>query len=113
MKAILSFLPLLLITTFVSCNVEKDNFVSIKDSKFIKNGKPYHYVGTNYWYGGLLACKDGNQSRLLKELDDLKSNGIVNLRIMIGAEGGDQDYTVREPLQPQQGVFIESHLEGS
>ncbi|MCO6176036.1 cellulase family glycosylhydrolase [Flavobacterium sp. NRK F10] len=112
MKAIRAFLPLLLIIICISCNVEKDSFISIKESQFIKNGEPYHYVGTNYWYGGLLGCKEGNQSRLLRELDDLKSNGIVNLRIMIGAEGGDQDYTVREPLQPQQGVFIESRLEG-
>lgn len=107
-----SFLPLLLILTLASCATKHKDFVTIKETKFIKNGKPYHYVGTNYWYGSLLACKEADQNRLIQELDDLKANGIVNLRVMIGAEGGDQDYTVREPLQPQQGVFIESRLEG-
>lgn len=101
----------LLLSCLISC-ASKSDFITVKNKQFIKNDKAYHYIGTNYWYGALLGAESGNRERLVAELDDLKAHGIVNLRVMIGAEGGDQDYTVREPLQPQQGQFNEKLLEG-
>ena len=95
----------------VSCQSEK-SFITVENLKFIKDGKPYHFVGTNYWYGALLGAKNGNRERLLKELDELQSNGISNLRVLVGAEGGNQDFTVREALQTEQGKYNEELLEG-
>ena len=54
------------------------------------DGKPYYFVGTNYWYGGLLGLEKDKRrgvERLKRELDFLKANGVKNLRLMAGAEG--------------------------
>ncbi len=88
------------------------DFIKVENSQFIKNKKPYHYLGTNYWYGAMMGAKNGDRERLVKELDELKSLGITNLRIMACAEGGDQDYTVSPAVQPKQGVYNEELWEG-
>ena len=36
----------------------KSNFVKVKDGHFIRDGKPYYYVGTNFWYGAILGSED-------------------------------------------------------
>ena len=53
------------------------------DGQFIRNGKPYYFVGTNFWYGAILGSEGqgGNRERLHQELDFLKSIGIDNLRV--------------------------------
>jgi mannan endo-1,4-beta-mannosidase len=82
------------------------------------NGKPYYFIGTNYWYGSLLGLEKDRKKgadRLRKELDFLKSNGVTNLRIMAGAEGAGMINgvpRVEPPLQPKQGKFDESVLDG-
>lgn len=88
------------------------NFITIKDNHFVKNSKPYYFIGTNYWYGGMLGTKNGNRERLKKELNELKSLGITNLRVMASAEGGDQDYNVIPATQPTQGKYNQDLLEG-
>ena len=105
-----SFFLILLIVFSTSCRSQ--NFISVKENQFIKNGKPYHYIGTNYWYGALIGAKNGDRKRLLKELDELKANGITNLRILVGAEGGDQDFTVTPALQTEKGKYNQELLEG-
>lgn len=87
-------------------------FITVRDGNFVKNEKPYHYIGTNYWYGALAAAKNGDRKRVRKELDELKSKGITNLRILVGAESGQQDFTVTPALQPQQGAYNETLLDG-
>ena len=108
MKKILLFL----FSTFILSNFSAQNFIKVNNNHFIKNGKPYYFIGTNYWYGGMLASKNGNRERLKKELDELKSLGITNLRVMATAEGGDQDYTVIPATQPTQGKYNQDLLEG-
>ena len=108
MKKILLFL----FSTFILSNFSAQNFIKVNNNNFIKNGKPYYFIGTNYWYGGMLASKNGNRERLKKELDELKSLGITNLRVMATAEGGDQDYTVIPATQPTQGKYNQDLLEG-
>ena len=108
MKKILLFL----FSTFILSNFSAQNFIKVNNNHFIKNGKPYYFIGTNYWYGGMLASKNGNRERLKKELDELKSLGITNLRVMASAEGGDQDYTVIPATQPTQGKYNQDLLEG-
>ena len=105
-----SILLAFIIVFTTSCSSQK--FISVKDSKFIKDGKPYNFIGTNYWYGAMIGAKNGDRTRLLKELDELKANGITNLRILVGAEGGDQDFTVTPALQTAKGKYNQELLEG-
>lgn len=91
------------------------DFVSVKDAKFSLNGKPYYFIGTNYWYGPLLASpgKTGDRARLAKELDFLAAHGMKNLRILAGAEGpDDQPYRVTPGLQIAPGKYNQDLLAG-
>jgi mannan endo-1,4-beta-mannosidase len=96
----------------------RSSFVTVKNHRFYANDKPYYYIGTNYWYGGLLGLekdKKKGADRLRRELDFLKANGVTNLRLMAGAEGaGMINGVVRvgPPLQPRQGEFQEDVLDG-
>ncbi|MEL1245404.1 beta-mannanase [Flavobacterium sp. DGU11] len=104
---IIAFMPMAF-----SCSAQQPG-ISVKGTQFYKGDKPYHYIGTNYWYGVLLAAKEGgDRKRLAEELDLLKSKGIDNLRILVGAEAGTQDFTVTPALQPQQGKYEENLLDG-
>ncbi len=88
-------------------------FVTVKGVQFYKGDQPYSFVGANYWYGGLLGSeKKGDRKRLLRELDLMKKNGIDNLRVLVGADGGKYDYTVTDALQTQQGVYDEELFDG-
>lgn len=93
----------------------KDNIelITVKGSQFFKGDNPYYFVGTNYWYGPLIAAKNiGDRDRLIKELDLMKEVGIDNLRILVGAEGAGEDSRVHPALQPKQGVYNEDLLDG-
>ena len=67
------------------------DFVTVEDGTFQVSGKPYYYIGANYWYGAIIASpgKYGDRPRLLRELDRLDSMGVNNLRVLVGAEGPD------------------------
>lgn len=111
---ILLILFLLSIPTCISAQ----SFVTAKDGKLYADGKPYYYVGTNYWYGSLLGLEKDKKrgiERLRKELDFLKKQGITNLRIMGGAEGsGPLNGVTRvgPPYQKEQGRFDAATLDG-
>ncbi|MDQ6843398.1 MAG: cellulase family glycosylhydrolase, partial [Bacteroidota bacterium] len=93
-------------------------FVSARNHQFYLNDIPQYYIGTNYWYGELLALeKDKSKGidRLRKELDFLKQHGVTNLRLVAGAEGsGLVNGVVRigPPLQPEEGIFDPKILKG-
>ena len=53
---------------------------SIEDGRFVKEGVPQYYVGTNVWYAPTLALTDS--ARLEAELDTLHALGLDNLRIL-------------------------------
>ncbi|SFB84590.1 mannan endo-1,4-beta-mannosidase [Zunongwangia mangrovi] len=102
---------LILIGTLFSCNGVKR--ISIVDGHFKKGNEPYYYIGANYWYGPIIASeKLGNRTRLIKELDLMDSLGIDNLRILVGAEGGKEDFQVKPALQYEQGKYNEDLLDG-
>lgn len=87
--------------------------ITVKEGKFYKGKKPYYFVGANYWYGPLIAARNiGDRERLLRELDLMDSLGIDNLRILVGAEGGNEDFQVKPALQPKQGEYNEDLLDG-
>ena len=40
----------LLAMALATCNLlAKSDFVQVKDGHFVRDGKPYYYVGTNFW----------------------------------------------------------------
>eukprot|EP01022_Parablepharisma_sp_SALTPOND_P011922 TRINITY_DN1519_c0_g1_i1.p1 TRINITY_DN1519_c0_g1~~TRINITY_DN1519_c0_g1_i1.p1 ORF type:complete len:532 (-),score=57.31 TRINITY_DN1519_c0_g1_i1:962-2557(-) len=84
-------MTLFLKTTFLSLVLvlAKPEFVKIKGREFIKDSKPYYFMGTNFWYGMNLAAED--PERLGRELDTLASIGITNLRIMGSSQGPDTE----------------------
>ena len=87
--------------------------ITIQNGQFLKGKQAYYFVGANYWYGPLIAAKNiGDRERLLKELDVMDSLGIDNLRILVGAEGGTEDFQVKPALQPEQGKYNEDLLDG-
>ena len=92
-----------------------NRFIKVENGHFIRNGKPYYYIGTNYWYGAILGSKgkEGNRQRLVEELDLMKANGIDNLRVLAGAEGPDgEPRRVSPALQVSPGVYNKDLLEG-
>ncbi len=94
-------------------NLEQPELINVKNGKIYKGNKPYYYVGTNYWYGPLLASQNSKgRKRLRKELDYLIANGVDNLRVLIGADGGTNDYTVRPALQYAPGKYNDTLLDG-
>ncbi len=111
-------LAIFFVLLFACYTAGAQSFVQHKGSQFVLDGKAYYYIGTNYWYGGLLALqKDKNRGteRLKKELDFLTSHGIKNLRVIVGAEGSGQINGVQRigpALQPTKGVFNETILTG-
>lgn len=112
MKPFFCFFASLLLT--VQLNAQS-RFVSVKNSQFILQGKPYYYIGANCWYGGMLTIEKSGKDRMVKELDFLKKNGVTNLRILAGAEGEGQingSLRVEPPLQTAPGVFKVERLEG-
>ena len=92
------------------------SFIKVNaDGQFVRDGKPYYFVGTNYWYGAILGSEGegGNRERLHKELDFLKSIGINNLRVLVGADGENGIKTRVEPsLQVAPGVYNDTILAG-
>lgn len=118
-KITIYFLGLLLCPLLLSsCNNEKGKttaFVKVKGSQFEIDGKPYYFLGTNFWYGMNLGSKGkgGNRERLIRELDRLQSLGINNLRIVALSEGPDNEpYRMVPAVQTKPGELNEELLEG-
>ena len=98
--------------------VHAQSFVQRRQHQFFLQGKPYYFVGANYWYSTYLplqADKAKGIDRLRKELDFLSHRGVTNLRVLAAAEGTGQIHgvqRVKHPLQTSKGVFDEEQLKG-
>ena len=91
-----------------SAQSSQSAFVRVRGTQLLLHGRPYRYIGTNYWYGGLLATQGAaGKARLTQELNFLNQKGVTNLRVMIGAEGlsNGYQYRVLQPLQTAPGRF--------
>ena len=111
----------IVITLFIcSCadskkELDTTSFVKVKDGKFVKNGKPYFYLGANYWCGMNLGSpgEGGNRERLKRELDQMQQLGISNLRILALTEGPDgSPYRILPAVVDTPGVIKEELLVG-
>ncbi|WP_432221129.1 glycoside hydrolase 5 family protein [Flavobacterium sp. TMP13] len=110
-NGLLKLSGLFLLSIMISCQAQEK--ITVKGTQFYKGDKQYAYIGTNYWYGSMLASKKiGDRKRLLRELDLMQKNGIDNLRILVGAEGGKYDMTARPALQYEEGKYDEDLLDG-
>lgn len=96
-------------------NDSQSEFVSVSDGVFQKDGKPYYFIGVNYWYGSILGSQGefGDRERLIRELDHLKEIGVDNLRVLVGAEGPDYEpFRVTPALLLSPGECSEDLLDG-
>ena len=101
-----------------ACSVRNNNsseFVKVVNGQFVRGDDTLAFVGTNFWYGPLIASegRGGNRERLHKELDALKSIGVTNLRILVGSDGSEGiAYKVEPVLQLEPGVYNDTVLRG-
>lgn len=111
-KLILFVMTLMAVST--SAEVPQ-NFAKVEKKHFVVNDQPYYFVGTNFWYGAILGSKGqgGNRTLLIKELDFMKENGLVNLRVLIGSDGDNGVPSKVEPtLQIKPGIYNDTIFEG-
>ncbi|MGD0337181.1 MAG: T9SS type A sorting domain-containing protein [Bacteroidota bacterium] len=110
-NGILLFVFLFLFTAYVR---PQQHYVQVKDTRFVLDGKPYYFAGTNFWYGCYLGStgQTGNRERLIRELDRLKANGIDNLRILGASESSSFSDAVKPAIQISPGVYNDSLLIG-
>ncbi len=111
-KAIPYFMGLAVAIIMTSCS--ERGFIRVEKGQFYKDGQPYYFIGTNFWYGAILGSKEsgGNRERLHKELDILKQNGITNLRILVGADGLTAKSKIQPSLQTAAGVYNDDIFDG-
>ncbi len=98
-----------------SAKQENSPFVTVRDGHFYQGEKEYRYVGTNFWYGAILASegRGGNRERLIQELDDMKQIGIDNVRVLVGGDGREGIPSHIAPkLQLEPGVYNDTILQG-
>lgn len=122
MKKIFWIIALCATVTAVACSSAKKNtaeskgdFVTVRDGKFYIGDSVYRFVGTNFWYGPILASegRGGDRKRLARELDLLQENGINNLRILVGGDGDEGLASHISPvLQTAPGVYNDTLLAG-
>ena len=111
----LSFLAVAALSLLCSCRSSEPSFVKVADGRFSCDDYPSHYIGTNFWYGAILASdgEGGDIERLEAELDSLKSLGLINLRVLVGGDGPDGVPTRIEPtLQKEPGVYNDTIFRG-
>ncbi len=106
-----------------ACNTKKTaeqteealRYVTVKNGEFYLGDKPYRFVGTNFWYGPILASegRGGDTLRLKRELDAMQELGIDNLRVLVGGDGRDHLPSHISPvLQTAPGVYNDTLLRG-
>ncbi|MBE6241202.1 MAG: beta-mannosidase [Bacteroidales bacterium] len=104
-----------------SSNVKKTEdskyrgFVTVQNGEFVRDGEKVTFVGTNFWYGPIIASegRGGDRDRLHRELDTLKAIGVTNLRILVGSDGPEGvAYKVEPVLQLEPGVYNDTLLRG-
>jgi mannan endo-1,4-beta-mannosidase len=109
-RLLIFFLPII----FGVKSVVSQSFVVVHDGQLFLEGSPYHFLGANLWYAMHLgAPQSGNQQRLVRELDHLKSIGVSNLRIMVSSDGpAGSPWRVSPAWQIRPGVYNEDLWQG-
>jgi mannan endo-1,4-beta-mannosidase len=98
----------------VAAVAEQSGFVSVKGRHFQLDGRPYYYAGANLWYGMYLGSPGptGDRARLTKELDQLASRGVLNLRVLAISESSELKRAVRPAVLQSPGQIDETLWQG-
>ena len=112
-----NWIAILSVLVTVSCHTRERErgFVEVEGTRLMRDGRPYLFMGANYWQGMNLGSpgEGGNRERLKRELDRMRSIGIDNLRILAVSEGPDgSPYRVLPALQDKPGELKEELLQG-
>jgi len=93
---------------------EHNDFIRIRGTHFIHNGKTYYFTGANLWYGCYIGSpgETGNRARLIRELDTLQKYGITNLRLLAASEESYIHRSIKPAIQHAPGVTDDSLLQG-
>jgi mannan endo-1,4-beta-mannosidase len=119
MRRILYLLCAACLAGLFACQSDKPaatpSFVTTHDGKFYRGDAEYKFIGTNFWFGAVLASEGqgGDRERLQKELDLMQAVGITNVRVLASGEGPDTVASHVVPvLQTEPGVYNDTLLQG-
>jgi len=89
-------------------------FVTIRNGRFSRRGKPYFFLGANFYHAPTLADPElpGGRERVVRELDLLRSIGVTNLRVMAGSEGSLAAGDGRRGILARPGEWDEGLMQG-
>jgi mannan endo-1,4-beta-mannosidase len=107
-------IAIVLVASLALFSCKKRGFVKTNGTHFEVDGKPYYFLGANFWAGmnlGSLAAS-GNRERLLRELDRMQQLGITNLRVVALTEGPDSEPYRIAPSNNDKGNLKEEYLVG-
>ncbi|MBN1302444.1 MAG: mannanase [Melioribacteraceae bacterium] len=116
-KRILFLIPVILILQSCTGLITKEkqsNFIRVDNGRFMLDGCPYFFSGTNFWHGCYLGSpgETGDRERLKRELDFLLSIGVTNLRVLAASEESDIKNSLKPAIQKKPGDYDEGLLEG-
>ena len=116
MRNTIWIIAFVIMTLAVACAERHNNsgFVRHEGTTLTIDGKPYRFVGANFWYGAILASvgQGGDRQRLCAELDSLHALGLDNLRVLVGSDGMPGRDKVSPTLQQAPGQYNDTILAG-
>jgi mannan endo-1,4-beta-mannosidase len=91
-----------------------NDFVTIRHGRFELGHRPYFYVGTNFWCCCYLsdAGLPGGRERMVRELDNLQSIGVKNIRLLAGSETSPLAGSIPRGITRAPHDYDEALLEG-
>src|SRR5262249_38524765 len=92
----------------------QSGFVKVKGRHFELDGRPYYFEGANLWYGMYLGSRGatGDRARLTKQLDQLASLGVLNLRVLAISESSKFKRAVTPAVMQSPGKIDETLWQG-
>jgi mannan endo-1,4-beta-mannosidase len=107
---------LLGVVSALSAWADIPGLVRVRGAGFEIDGKPYRFVGANFWPPmnlGAPGAPGEDRARLRRELDKLQAMGIDNVRILAASEGPETEpFRAQPALQNAPGQFDEKLLLG-
>jgi len=91
---------------------ESRDFVRVEAQRFLLDGKPYRFAGTNIWYGAYLGSFAAGRDRLRRELDALAALGVNNLRVLGASELSPLKNSLRPAIHGAHPPYSEKYLSG-
>ena len=92
----------------------QSGYVKVKGKHFELDGKPYYFAGANLWYGMYLGSpgKTGDRARLIRELDQLAAEGVLNLRVLAISENSTLKRAVTPAVIQSPGKLDDTLWQG-